>query len=79
MVGKLELKNEGVDGFRHYLDGEPVHCGELLEVLADDGSWVRGRYEWNFRAGGDPCLCIDDDGIFLKERHLLRWPGREEA
>lgn len=37
----LEVRQEG-GGLRHYLDGEPVHCGEGLELQAiehrdDDG------------------------------------------
>jgi hypothetical protein len=31
--GQLELRREG-SGLRHYLDGEPVHCGAGLELQA---------------------------------------------
>ena len=31
---KLELRRGGASGLRHYLDGEPVHCGTGLELQA---------------------------------------------
>jgi hypothetical protein len=77
MTGKLRLIDEGIDGFRHYLDGEPVHCGEVLEIQLDSGAWAVGRYEWNFRAGGEPVLFTSaDEGMVLTEGHVLRWPER---
>jgi hypothetical protein len=45
---RLELRNEGT-GLRHYLDGEPVNCGDPLQVRTRDGSWTTGRYIWNAR------------------------------
>ena len=42
----LELQVEA-GGLRYYLSGKPIHAGELLELLLDDGRWVLGRYEWN--------------------------------
>jgi hypothetical protein len=29
MAGQLQVTHE-IGGLRHYLDGEPVHCGELI-------------------------------------------------
>jgi hypothetical protein len=74
MVGKLVLK-KGMEGFRHYLDGEPVHCGELLELRTDDDAWILGRYEWNPKAGGEPFLCIDEEAVRLTSVSVLA--GRE--
>jgi len=42
--GNLELRREP-SGLRHYLDGEPVHCGTGLELLLADGRWMSARYE----------------------------------
>ena len=42
----LELR-EDLGGLRHYLCGEPVSCGTLLEILLTDGDWLLGRYEAN--------------------------------
>lgn len=42
---RLELRRDG-GGHRHYLDGEPVHCGEQLELQATaDRSDDYGEYE----------------------------------
>lgn len=59
----LELRRES-GGLRHYLDGEPVHCGDVLELQAigyrsdDYGEYIvslqRGsavRYEASWRSG----------------------------
>lgn len=71
----LELRPEP-GGLRHYLDGEPVHCGDILELLTDDGARVLVRYEWNWKQGGPPALCLDQDvAIFASEGTKLRWPG----
>ena len=32
-------------GLRHYLDGEPVHAADGLQLLMADGTWLSGRYE----------------------------------
>ena len=40
---RLELKQES-GGLRHYLAGEPVHAGALLEFQREDGSWMLARY-----------------------------------
>lgn len=37
--------SERLGGYRHYLDGQPVHCGTGLELLMADGTWKRVRYE----------------------------------
>lgn len=30
----LELRDEDMNGRRHHLDGEPIHCGEFIELQA---------------------------------------------
>ena len=45
---KLELR--GTDGSRrHYLQGRPVVSGDIVEVLLENGQWLRGEYQWNGR------------------------------
>lgn len=33
-------------GERLYVEGEPIHAGDALELRCPDGAWVRGRYEY---------------------------------
>lgn len=51
-------------GLRHYLRGEPVHCGVGLYVLTFNG-WMAGRYErsgktatFGFSLPGVPDECV---------------------
>ena len=70
MAGKLEARVER-GGLRHYLEGQPVHCGELLE-MERQGRWVLGRYE---RSGSLAGLLIQqDEVIMLSESDIFRWP-----
>ena len=66
----LEMSKFG----RHFVADEPVHCGDHLELKLDDGSWARGRYEWNPAAGGDPTLDLGGVLIFLTKDSVVRWP-----
>lgn len=59
--------------YRHYLAGEPVHCGTILQWF-NDGEWLTGRYEWSGRPADRPTLHIGGQVIDLTERCLLRWP-----
>jgi hypothetical protein len=64
--GQLVREDEGANGFRDYLDGEPIHCGAGLELQAieyrsdDYGEYVlklptgvRVRYELDWPPRGD--------------------------
>lgn len=44
-MSRLELRNEGAAGERHYVDGRPVHCGDGLELRLTEGRWERVRFE----------------------------------
>ncbi len=70
-------------GFRHYLAGEPVHCGSALELLVQGGRWVGVRYE--LRAGepiaylglggpGEPFGANDCVHFAVPVNAVLRWP-----
>lgn len=64
-------------GLRHYLAGEPVHAGELIEVQRDDGSWEVVRYEWTCRQQENPSLYLDDSrAIWAKPEMRFRWPQK---
>lgn len=32
-------------GLRHYLEDDPIHAGDPLQLLMADGTWLSGRYE----------------------------------
>jgi hypothetical protein len=62
---------------RHHLAGEPVHCGDKLELLRD-GRWVYGRYEWSGEPASLPTFHLDGATLRLDSACLLRWPGEKE-
>lgn len=61
---------------RHYLAGEAVHCGEILELFFD-GQWIVGRYEWTGDVSDLPTFEHADGFLELTEGHLLRWRRHE--
>jgi hypothetical protein len=83
---RLELRREE-SGWRHYLGGEPVHCGSGLELYADDrnnpDTYLRGRYEANLAtSGGEPtvwfCTAVGEVRVNVHLAHF-RWPGRSSG
>ena len=80
-MSTLDIRVE-TGGFRHYLDGEPVHAGTGLELRGLDGSWVAGRYEWSGLAGALPRFYVNVAGheatITLTLDLELRWPVLED-
>ena len=60
---------------RHYLEDQPVHCGEILELFKG-GQWVSGRYEWSGVQEERPVFFHDHGVDPLDEKSLLRWPER---
>jgi hypothetical protein len=58
---------------RHYLAGEPVHCGAILQWF-DGSQWITGRYEWSGRPEDRPTLHIGERVVGLTAESLLRWP-----
>lgn len=73
----LELRRDP-GGLRHYLDGQPVHAGQSLEVLMSRG-WVACRYEWSFDPDRPPRLYLDMPGaedaavLHAPEGTRFRW------
>lgn len=85
--GHLELVSEGADGLRHSLAGRAVHAGDTLELKLSDGTWLLGRYEWDFHGdslatfhvglAGEPVNSERDEGaIRIQNWAILRWPPR---
>ena len=74
-------------GQRHYLDGRPVHAGDVLQLLLADDHWLPVRYEWSwddkppraYAALGAPAQAARQDQqplieFSLPPRAILRWP-----
>ncbi len=82
MAGELQLGMDG-GGLRHSLDGRAVTAGTALDVQLEDGSWIRGAYEWSFDESDWPLLSIrlagteDLAALRLPDRALLRWPEEQ--
>lgn len=58
---------------RHYLAGEPVPCGTVLQ-LDSEGQWIFGRYEWSDRPDDRPTFHIGDRAQWLSADARLCWP-----
>lgn len=58
---------------RYYLENQPVHCGDELE-LYKDGQWMRGRYEWTGNVDDVPTIHLSNGLIGADGHCLLRWP-----
>jgi hypothetical protein len=58
---------------RHYLAGEPIHCGDILELCVD-GTWIRGRYEWTGKPADLPTFAHDGRVRRITADCLVRWP-----
>jgi len=59
--------------YRHFLAGEPVNCGTVLQRF-QDGEWVTGRYEWSCNREDLPTWHVDGRTTCLAPSDLLRWP-----
>lgn len=70
----LELIHES-GGPRYYLDGQPIHAGDVLEVWRD-GAWHCVRFEWCHLQEITPVLYYSDDrGWLMRDDELMRWAG----
>ena len=74
--GALTLVEE-LGGYRHYLDGEPIHAGDVLEFF--DGNrltWTMARFELIIGQRGRRAVLCTSDGssITVDETTRLRWP-----
>ena len=72
-VHYLELRDEA-SGLRYYLEGKPLHAGDLISVFTEHG-WQEGRYEWNNREDSTPSVWFDDeDGMVIEAETPCRQP-----
>ena len=58
---------------RHYLAGQPVHCGDILELYLD-GQWRIGRYEWTGKPDDLPTFDHESGTLRINDQCLIRWP-----
>jgi hypothetical protein len=69
-----EITGQAVtEEIRHYLEDQPVHCGNTLELYRN-GQWLGGRYEWTGNAEDMPTFHTGTETLALDESALLRWP-----
>lgn len=88
---ELVLADEGPGGFRHYLHGESVHCGQGLILQpqlehCDPGTRpVHVRYEAQLSPGSKPAhyfhvnVAGHEAVIRGHAGHMLRWPHRNRS
>ena len=78
-------------GARHFLAGQPVHAGTVLELRLLNDMWIRIRYEWDWQSEHPPYAYLVlggrgerlgwDPGIVsfpLPERAELRWAATKD-
>ena len=46
MPGSLQFRDDG-GRTAHFLDGEPLHPGDAVELLLPGDRWLAGVYEWS--------------------------------
>lgn len=68
MEERLRLERHPLNGWRHFIGDESIHCGDIIEVYAG-GKWVPGRYEAEglHLADRDPIAYLwFDDAKYIK-------------
>lgn len=79
MNGQLILSRDA-GGRRHFLDGEPVRCGTILEMLVRGSwpeCWIEVRYESSLQQKCEAWLTPDGEvWIRATDDVVLRWPTR---
>jgi len=77
---QLELRQE-TGGPRYYLDGKPLHAGDVLQFRRADGDWQAARYEYTWRRHEGTLnaylICAGADGseqAIPLDGLSLRWP-----
>lgn len=86
-LSHLDLRRDG-GRLCHYLSGRAVRSGDELELGLANGTWLRGRYEWNGSAVVWPTLRVLLSGrvsetserkltaaVVLPPTASLRWPA----
>ncbi len=75
-MAKLVLGEDG-GGARYFLDGRPVHAGDLVEVCWSD-VWHPVRFEWTGLLDDPVRFYVADRDVSgrLPAHVELRWPKR---
>ncbi len=63
-------------GYRHYLAGQPIHAGEVLEYFDPaHGIWINARFEFiPGHRGRKAVLCLSEDRtVPVGSTTRLRW------
>lgn len=79
-MGYLVLQNEGIDGLRYYLDGQPLHAGDQVEAKLDGDNWISVRYEYDYDPNirtATPHIYTGDNLIPDPTSVFLRWPCKK--
>jgi len=76
-MSRLSLLRES-SGWRHFVEGKPVHCGSCLQWSPDRGiTWINVRYEAGGGSGEKiwPVLYAPDGSrISPAVESLFQWP-----
>ena len=75
---KARLTFEECGSPRYYLEDEPLHAGDLVDMQLENGKWTSGRYEysWNRRSQAFHASLSTAQQYFDNIDTLnLRWPG----
>ena len=65
-------------GSHYFLQGEPIHAGDVLELLLDDGEWQPVRFEWSTEPDRKPIVVINQEtALALPDQARFRWPQRK--
>ena len=64
---------------RYYLEGEPLHAGDTLELQLDCGTWTTGRYEysWKPQSREFAAYVLTAQQRFDIETVNVRWPATD--
>jgi len=77
MLGDYIELGEDSGGWRDFLDGKPIHCGDQLQLWTGD-RWVYARYEMGDRSLREVVLAsVDQDRWLERDTMLFRWPPSE--
>lgn len=77
---RIQIGNDS-GGWRDYLDGKPIHCGEQLQMWnSDEEKWEWARYEMGDRRKHE-VLLVNGEGEWWLDRDtmLFRWPEEENV
>jgi hypothetical protein len=75
-LGETPILMEEAGGWLRYLDGEPIHAGDVLEYFdAGQGSWLAARFETVPGTRGRAAVLAlpDNTSVAVAATTRLRW------